>query len=94
MRFLARSSSRGAEAVLRGAAGFDHHRGQAWRDLPFLDTRAQADRRGGRAQAALVGAGVEKLGVGLARELVEALVEHLEREPVNQVAAVVADRVV
>ena len=93
MRFFARSSSRGAEPVLHGALGLDDDRGQARRDLPFLHARAQADGRRRRAQAALVGAGVEELRVGLARQLVEALVEHLEREPVDQVAAVRADRV-
>ena len=83
----------GGEAVALDAVRFDLERRETGLNLAVLHARPERERIHGRRQRAAVGAGAEERRVGLARDLIEALVQHRVDERVDEAAAIVGDRV-
>ena len=80
----------GAEAVLLDAIRLDFESGQAAFDLAFLNARGEREVADRRREGPAVGARAQERRVGLPRDLVEPVVQHLVRERAHQAAAIVA----
>src|SRR5207237_2267517 len=79
------------EAMFARALRLDRDGGQAVRDLAVLYVDAERHGLHGRTQVAAVHAGAQEFRIRTARELVEAIVEHLRAEALHEIAAIVGD---
>src|SRR5205085_12135774 len=80
------------EAELPHTARLDFERCQSCIELPLLDASAQREGADRRTQLAAAAARGEERRVRLARELAEAVIEHLLEDVLDHAPAVVADQ--